>query len=252
MSTGRFIVFEGIDGSGKTEQSRRLAARIGATYTREPTDYPVGTFIRSALRGDVHVVPEAMGFLFAADRIDHAEKLLGPARGAGTTVVCDRYTLSNVVYRAAETDGPLYRCGNTVGALAPCDWTGEPTETLRVGVGAWATPTICPKCGFGKVRFTSSVVGRATWAWGLSIAAPRPDLTIILVVPTEVAVERRRARGGAPEMYENRRMLSRCAALYARAGDLSPAERDRIVLVDGTGTPDEVAERVNDAVLRIR
>ncbi|MBS1263772.1 MAG: Thymidylate kinase [Methanonatronarchaeales archaeon] len=61
-----FVVLEGLDGSGKSTQTKRLAEELGLKATAEPTEGPVGTLIRGELsRGDLE--PEILALLFAAD-----------------------------------------------------------------------------------------------------------------------------------------------------------------------------------------
>jgi dTMP kinase len=106
MSKGCFIVFEGIDGSGKSEQYRRLARnlekkRYPVVQTKEPTvDLPVGKLIRSILYQEQQVAEEALALLFAADRVDHTEKKIKPALEQGSVVVSDRYVYSSLAYQS--------------------------------------------------------------------------------------------------------------------------------------------------------
>lgn len=102
---GRFIVFEGGEGSGKSTQAARLAARIGAVLTREPGGTEIGSGLRSLLLASAeHPEPmaaRAEALLMAADRAQHAAEVLRPALGRGTDVVCDRYIPSTVAYQGA-------------------------------------------------------------------------------------------------------------------------------------------------------
>jgi len=105
MSKGCFIVFEGIDGSGKSEQYRRLTRnlekkRYPVVQTKEPTDLPVGKLIRSILYQEQQVAEEALALLFAADRADHTEKKIKPALEQGSVVVSDRYVHSSLAYQS--------------------------------------------------------------------------------------------------------------------------------------------------------
>ena len=110
---GRFIVFEGIDGSGTTTQAALAAAalradRFGVLQTREPSDGPIGTLVRQALQGRVGLPgragplnEETLALLFAADRLDHLEAEILPALRQGQLVICDRYLLSSLAYQGA-------------------------------------------------------------------------------------------------------------------------------------------------------
>ena len=94
MSKPRFITFEGIDGSGKSTQSRRFAEHLKARgenviLTREPGGSPGAEEIRLlVLTGDPERwSPETEILLFTASRRDHLEKTIAPAIAAGTTVI---------------------------------------------------------------------------------------------------------------------------------------------------------------------
>ena len=104
---GRFIVFEGIDGSGKSEQARRLAAWLAArrhavVSTREPTDGSWGRTYRSWARGDFEASPDEVLHWFLCDRREHVQALIRPALERGQVVVCDRYRDSTRAYQAAQ------------------------------------------------------------------------------------------------------------------------------------------------------
>ena len=113
MATGRFITFEGIDGSGKSTQSRTLAASLKANgadvvMTREPGGSPGAEEIRHlVLTGDPdRWSAETEILLFTASRRDHLEKTINPALAAGKTVISDRFADSTRVYQGA-TRGDL-------------------------------------------------------------------------------------------------------------------------------------------------
>ena len=104
---GVFITFEGVDGSGKSTQARRLVRhlrRLGleVVHTREPGGTAAGQRIRRVLlagRGAA-LVPEAELLLLAADRLQHVEEVLRPALQSGAVVVCERFADSSVAYQA--------------------------------------------------------------------------------------------------------------------------------------------------------
>ncbi|MDU8946185.1 dTMP kinase [Ovoidimarina sediminis] len=103
-----FITFEGIDGSGKSTQARRLAAHLEHTgrdvcLTREPGGSPGAEEIRRLLvEGDPdRWSPETELLLFTAARRDHLERTIEPALAAGRIVVSDRFADSTRVYQGA-------------------------------------------------------------------------------------------------------------------------------------------------------
>jgi dTMP kinase len=213
MSTnGRFVVLEGIDGSGTSTQAELLVQRlehdgIGALLTREPSDGPIGRLIRRALGSRFEPGADGppreldwstLALLFAADRLDHVASVVEPALERGVTVVSDRYVLSSLVYQSLTAPDPAQ------------------------GIG-----------------FVEAVNARAL----------RPTLTIVLDVPAEVAERRRAARGGEAELFERSELQRRLAEGYARAEGYLPGER--VAHVPATGSVDEVAERVLDAVKRL-
>ena len=104
---GRFIVFEGIDGSGKSEQVRRLVAWLesrgrAVTATREPTDGTWGRTYRSWARGEFEAGPDEVLHWFLSDRREHVVQVIRPALARGEVVVCDRYRDSTRAYQAAQ------------------------------------------------------------------------------------------------------------------------------------------------------
>lgn len=110
IDCGRFIAFEGIDGSGKSTQAAILAKRLKAEgircyATMEPTNAPIGSLIRQVLTGRVKMDNRAIAGLFAADRLDH---LLNDVDGIlakvqeGTTVITDRYYFSSYAYHSVD------------------------------------------------------------------------------------------------------------------------------------------------------
>jgi dTMP kinase len=103
---GRFVVFEGGEGSGKSTQARLLADRWGALATFEPGGTEVGARLREILlspeTGDLD--PRAEALLMAADRAHHVSTIIRPALNRGKDVVCDRFVGSSLAYQGYARD----------------------------------------------------------------------------------------------------------------------------------------------------
>jgi dTMP kinase len=106
MRRGRFITFEGGEGSGKSTQVARLVARLEAmgldvTRTREPGGSPGAEAIRAlVLNGEAERwSPRTEALMMFAARSDHLERTIRPALQAGRWVVCDRFADSSRVYQ---------------------------------------------------------------------------------------------------------------------------------------------------------
>lgn len=194
---GRFVVFEGGEGSGKSTQAARLAQAWGATLTRQPGGTAMGALVRSVLldpaTGDLD--PKAEALLMAADRAQHVTEMIEPLLAAGVDVICDRYSGSQVAYQ-----------------------------------------------GYGRGLDPAEVARLSSWAAG----GREPDVVVLLVVPPEVSAAR---LGGELDRFEaagaefHRRVVD---GFLTQAAD----DPERWVVIDGTGTVDEVSARVDDAVER--
>lgn len=104
---GKFITFEGIDGSGKSTQLRMLASELryrgfDVLTTLEPGGTPLGRRLRAAfLETEETVSPRAELLLFAADRAQHINFLVKPALSEGKIVISDRYADATFAYQGA-------------------------------------------------------------------------------------------------------------------------------------------------------
>jgi len=104
--TGKFITFEGPEGSGKSTHIKLLKAYleergIEVVLTREPGGTPLGEEIRKILQHDHSEppVPSAEVLLFLASRAQHVERLIRPALQQGKWVLCDRFADSTFAYQ---------------------------------------------------------------------------------------------------------------------------------------------------------
>ncbi len=202
---GKFITFEGGEGTGKSTQAGLLARKLeslglGVLLTREPGGSPGAEIIRHVLLSGAAkpLGADAEAMLFAAAREDHVSCTIAPALAAGKWVVCDRFADSTRVYQ---------------GAL------GQVDRRLIKGLER------------------------------VSIGDLLADLTLILDVPVDVALERRALRrGDAPpdrfeaedvEFHEKLR-----EAFRALAAD----EPERCVIIDASVPRVQVAKDIWDTV----
>lgn len=129
QARGTFVVFEGLDGSGLTEQVELLRDWLRRTgyalnrvaFTHEPSSGPVGLVLRLVLQGRLNLDEETIALLFAADRRDHVKGFIEPRLEKGIHVVSDRYYLSFYAYQAAQ---------------------GLPLDWLRTVGKAWIQPDL--------------------------------------------------------------------------------------------------------------
>jgi len=197
--TPQFITLEGGEGTGKSTQAKRLAAKlrekhIEAVVTREPGGSPGAEQIRELF---VHGAPGRWSALtetllvFAA-RVDHVEKTIKPALASGKWVICDRFTDSTYAYQGAAR--------------------GTDREIIR--------------------RVQSAAIGDF-----------KPGLTLVLDLPVSVGLERAKARPGSENRFEQFD-----AAFHEKLRqaflDIAKKNGDRCVLIDASGSEDEVAELI--------
>jgi dTMP kinase len=129
MTRGRFITFEGPDGSGKSTQIRLLGEYLSGkgldiVYTREPGGTRIGEKIRDITldpeNAEMDPLTEAM--LYASSRAQHVAEIIRPALDAGRAVLCDRYVDSSIAYQGYGRGlGEIVACVNdlAVGGVRP-------------------------------------------------------------------------------------------------------------------------------------
>lgn len=143
---GQFIVIEGMDGTGKTEQAERLALRLEAsgrptTQVREPGGTRAGEEIRNLVKSGLVRSARTELLLFNASRAELIDQVIVPALSAGTNVVSDRYVGSTTAYQGHGRRLPLQLVdeANAIGAAGlKADLTillraSSETTTLRRG-----------------------------------------------------------------------------------------------------------------------
>lgn len=198
MAGGLFITFEGIDGSGKSTQARRLREALAGqgrrvVLTREPGGSPGAEEIRQLLlTGDPdRWSAETELLLFTAARRDHLEKTIRPALAAGQIVISDRFADSTRVYQGA-TRGDLR---DRVDKL----------HELMIG--------------------------------------QEPDLTFIIDMDPETALQRGLARGSGEDRFEDMGLTFQETLRHGFLA-LARSAPDRCVVVDGNRDPAQVATEV--------
>ncbi|HYI62587.1 MAG TPA: dTMP kinase [Acidimicrobiales bacterium] len=122
---GRFVAFEGGEGTGKSTQARILAEHLGAVLTREPGGTPIGARVREIVlaHDENGLVDRAEALLMAADRAQHVAEVIRPALAAGRHVVTDRFLGSSLAYQGHGR--------------------GLPVDEIR-GLSLWATAGLEP------------------------------------------------------------------------------------------------------------
>lgn len=165
---GKFIVFDGLDGSGQSTQASLLASYLnepkqkhkfghsGTHLTKEPTSSLIGGLIRSQLNHDWRSSQMCLQLLFAADRTYHLEKEIIPLLEKGVTIVCDRYFFSSFAYGAIDSVATKWLIEINKNFLLP-----DLTFFIKV------SPKICitriAKERFGSTLFEKEEVLQKVW-----------------------------------------------------------------------------------------
>ena len=207
---GRFITLEGVEGCGKSTQSRRLVERLErggrrVLAAREPGGTAAAEAVRRILLDPAHegLSAETELLLVTAARADHVRRVLEPALADGVSVVCDRFSDSTRAYQGA-------------------------------GRGLEA-----------EVVEAVDLVARG----GL-----QPDATLLLDIPAELGLERARSRNHEGGDSSQSRIDDEDLAFHRRVRSgflrLAKLEPRRVWVIDASGDPDDVEQRVVRALDR--
>ena len=212
---GKFITFEGLDGTGKSTQMRKLAEALRAAghkviETREPGGTPTGEKIRKVLldSGTAGLAPLSEMALMFASRAQHIAEVIEPGLAAGSIVLCDRFTDSTEAYQGSgrrlgsDAVRQLHRvlCGNL-----------EPDLTLLLDSN--------PHASVRRARRRN-----------------------------------KRASKNGGRGHDENRFESETRAFFGRVRDgymvIARREPGRVVTVDARGTPGQTHERIVEVVRR--
>jgi dTMP kinase len=204
--SGWFVVVEGIDGSGTTTQVQRLADRL-----------------------------RTMGVLVRATR----EPSDGPVGMLVRQVLSGR-----VVVPGGRSPGWA-----TMALLFAADRMDHVESEIEPFVAAGGV-VLSDRYDASSLAYQSVSSGveakeAVEWIRSLNRYARRPELTIVLDLPPDVAAERRARRGDAAQLYEQNEMQRQLAAFYKKLAKHMP--NDRVAVIDGNSTIDDVHARVWDA-----
>ena len=212
---GKFITFEGLDGTGKSTQMEKLARKLRAeglpvVVTREPGGTDTGEKIRKVLldTGTIKLSALAELALMFASRAQHIQEVIQPALAEGKIVLCDRFTDSTEAYQGG---------GRKLGT--------EPVLTLHRILCGGLQPDL-------TILMDSDVAA--------SVARARRR---------NVRTAGNHRAGGDENRFEqeNRAFFGRVRHAYMAIAEREP---QRVVLVDARGTPAETHERIMEIVRR--
>ena len=145
MKSGKFIVLEGSDGSGKSSQATALSEWLEHAGHRvvcchDPGSTPLGDAVRNILlhRKELRLDPEAEMFLYMASRAQLVREVIQPALQNGDWVISDRFLMSNIVYQghAGGLDTEAIR---EVGTIATCGIQPDLTLVLDIDLDTAST-----------------------------------------------------------------------------------------------------------------
>jgi dTMP kinase len=206
------IVLEGIDGSGTTTQSLRLVEAL-----------------RLRGRDARHTFEPTPGPVGALIRAALEKRLLDPESARPRVLRSEALALLFAADRLDHLDS----------FVLPALAEGAVVVSDRYDLSSFVYQAATSEGGDEALP----------WLRELNRAARRPELTIVLDVPFEVAKARRKNRGGAEELFDADALQQRLAAAYSRAEELVPG--DHLIHVSGVGESHDVTARVLDSVLPV-
>lgn len=212
---GKFITFEGLDGTGKSTQMRKLAAALReaghrVVETREPGGTATGEKIRKVLldSGTAGLAPLAEMALMFASRAQHIAEVIEPALAASSIVLCDRFTDSTEAYQGS---------GRRLGS--------EPVRALHRVL-----------CGDLQPELTILLDSDAY----ASVSRARR--------------RNKRNSKSAGRSHDENRFEQETRAFFARVRDgfaaIARREPGRVVIVDARGTPGQTHAKIREVVRR--
>ena len=215
LRRGLFISFEGMEGAGKSTQAQLLVERLreeGRTVvaTREPGGTRIGEQIRKITHDpeNVDLADRTEAYLMAAARAQHVVEIIQPALSAGQIVVCDRFLDSSLAYQGY---------GRQLGHTTVWELNSLALRSIK------------------SVAFYRAG-GRAKSKLVL------PDLTILLEVKIEVGMKRRNSTSKIDRLdLQQEEFYQRVAFGYEQIAKQYP---ERVVIVDGNGTIEKVADKI--------
>jgi dTMP kinase len=207
---GRFVVLEGIDGAGTTTQVAKLAERLRQDRVQVRTT-------REPSDGPIGTLA----------RLVLTGRIVSPAgRSPGWATMALLFAADRMDHVETEIE-PFLASGGVV---------------------------ISDRYDASSLAYQSVMSGRGgepavEWIRQINKHAMRPDLTVVLDLPPDVAAMRREARGEAAQLYEQNEVQQALAAFYRDLAKHLP--KDRVTVIDGMGTIDEVHARVWEAYRKI-
>ena len=206
---GRFVVLEGIDGAGTTTQAARLLERLRADG---------GAAVRSTRE-------PSDGPIGSLIRQVLSGRIVAPeGRAPGWATMALLFAADRMDHVESDIE-PFLATG---GVMISDRYDASSLAYQSVSSGHGGEPAV-------------------EWIRSLNQHAMRPDLTVVVDLAPDVAAARRASRGEAAQLYEQNEMQRALAQFYRDLATHMP--KDRIVVVDGQGTVDDVHRRVHEAYL---